>query len=97
MSRPFQSGHPGAPFSPVSQGQFYGGDPASPMRMNSMGGMGMVDHGGMGGHPMGGIGGMAMGGGLGGGGMGGVGMPAMPMNLSPGGPARGMDGRFPMH
>ncbi|GLB40435.1 hypothetical protein LshimejAT787_0803060 [Lyophyllum shimeji] len=88
MSRPYQGGHPGAPFSPVSQGQFFGGDPTSPMRMNPMGGMGMMDHGGMGGHPMSGMSGM---------GMGGVGMPAMPMNLSQGVPGRGMEGRFPMH
>jgi len=98
MSRPYQGGHPGAPFSPVSQGQFYGGDPASPMRVNPMSGIGMMDHHtGMGGHSMGGMGGMGIGGGMGGGGIGGVGMPAMPMNLSPGVPGRGMDGRFPMH
>jgi hypothetical protein len=109
IPRPFPGhggGPPGTPFNSGPSGQFFGNEGGSPMRMNPMGGMGMMDHG-MGGvmgnamSPMG----MGMGGGsvpMGGNPMGGMGggmpMGGMPINMSPDTRRMSMGGdAFPMH
>ncbi|KAG6820958.1 hypothetical protein H0H93_009194 [Arthromyces matolae] len=98
IPRTYPGGHPGggAPFN--TSNQFFGGEGGSPMRVNPMGGMGMMDPG----HSMGGMQGMGMGASVGGGvmggniGVGGMGG-AMGMGGGMGGMAGGMgDGMTPM-